>query len=351
MNAFSSAPDFAPYELASPSWLSQQPIKEPEYEDGADWTDIFTHLESRRGQLRIVRYHWWTYWATLAQYILPRRYRWLITANLLNKGDPINQSIVDSTGTLAMNICAAGLVDGVMPSTRPWLKLRIGAPGLEIPADAKEWLEDTEERLYTVLGQSNFYDVMAQCAQDEVVFGTAPAIVYEDVEDVIRVYNPCAGEYYLGSSSRFTIDTIYREFVLTVIEIVEMFGISNCPRAVVEMWQTGGASLEQEFVVAHAIEPNFPLAARGNGNKKIQPVKGPFPFREFYWLRGVKTERELSRRGFYEKPFAVARWSKVANDAYGRGPGMDALGDIKQFTANLAQGRGYRKAGATADGC
>ena len=39
---------------------------------------------------------------------------------------------------------------------------------------------------------------MAQAFQDIVVFGTAPVIVYEDFEDIIRLYLPCAGEYYLA---------------------------------------------------------------------------------------------------------------------------------------------------------
>jgi hypothetical protein len=36
-------------------------------------------------------------------------------------------------------------------------------------------------------------------------------------------------------------------------------------------------------------------------------------------------------RGFHENPVIAARWAIFGNDAYGRGPGMDALGDIKQL--------------------
>jgi hypothetical protein len=259
----------------------------------------------------------------------------------MRRGSPINQSIIDSTATLAMNICAAGLVEGLMPTTRPWFKLGVGLPGMEAPADAKEWLEDTEERAYTVLAQSNFYTIMAQAAQDEVTFGTAPVIMYEDAEDVIRCYAPCAGEYYLDVGSRLSVDTLYREFTLNTLGLVDMFTLAACPPQVQGLWTAAGASLENEFVVAHAIEPNFALAARGNiggagmggrgGGGTVDVVKGGFPWREVYWLKGTKTPQPLSRRGFYEKPFAVARWSTVSNDAYGRGPGMDALGDIMQL--------------------
>jgi len=39
----------------------------------------------------------------------------------------------------------------------------------------------------------------------------------------------------------------------------------------------------------------------------------------------------LRLKGFHEKPFVAARWDVVGNDAYGNGPGMDAIGDVKQL--------------------
>ena len=54
------------------------------------------------------------HWALLAEYILPRRYHWLITPNNMTRGMPINQAIVDPTGTQAMRICSAGLMNGLM---------------------------------------------------------------------------------------------------------------------------------------------------------------------------------------------------------------------------------------------
>ena len=119
---------------------------------------------------------------------------------------------------------------------------------------------------------------------------------------------------------------------MTVEQIVDMFTIENCPQQIERHWTTGGSSLDLEFVVGHAIEPNFEIAPRGSSQKKpISVVPGTYPFREVYWLRGIKTERPLSRKGFHEQPFMVGRWSTVSNDAYGRSPCMDAIGDQKQI--------------------
>ncbi len=322
----------APYTEMSPSLLSKQPPSLPPAvtRDDANWNTIFTHLEARMGSLRMWRYSFWAHWSVLAQFFLPRRYHWVITANRMNKGLPINDQIIDSTGLLAVETCASGMWAGLTNPARPWLKMAIALPWVELDADGKEWLEDTEQRVYTVLAQSNFYTEMAQAFQDLTVFGTAPFIIYEDFEDVIRLYTPCAGEYFLAAGSRFSIDTLNREFVMTTAQIVEMFTLKNCPEPVQKAWQGGGTSLETEFVVCHSIEPNFPLAKRGEAGKKVEVVPSVFTYRELYWIKGQKGQRPLSKRGFHTKPFMAMRWAKVSNDAYGRSPCMDALGDNKQ---------------------
>ncbi len=327
--------DLPVYADMGPQLLAAQPpsLASDDVKPGKDWIDIYRHLETRMQALRTWRLSWWTHWAQLAEFILPKRYHWLIVPNRMTKGFAVNQSIIDSTATLAMQICAAGLWTGLTSPSRPWFKLDIALPWVELDPDGKEWLEDTEERLYTVLGQGNFYTTMAQAFQDVTTFGTAPVIIYEDFEDVVRCYLPCAGEYYLAAGARLSVDTLYREFNLTVAQIVEMFGLEHCSAEVRKLWSEGGAMLEKEFVVAHAIEPNNPLSKKASETKvgKIQVVPSSFTFRELYWLKGIKGSSELSRRGFHERPFMVARWSVTSNDPYGRGPGMDAIGDTKQL--------------------
>lgn len=326
----------APYEQMSPTLLAAQPVTEKykvdKYRPDLDWDQIFQHLESRLGMLRSWRWSWWAHWSRLAEFFSPRRYVWLVVANRMWRGAPINDAIIDSTASLALQTCASGMWSGLTNPTRPWIKLTSALPWVELEADSKEWLEDTEQRIYTVLAQSNFYTIMAQAFYDLPLIGTAPVIIYEDFEDIIRLYLPCAGEYYLGMGARLTTDTLYREFTYTVLQIVEFAGIDNCPEQVAEKWRMGGSSLDLEFVVAHAIEPNFKIARRGQtSDVAINVVPGVFRYREVYWLKGIKTSKPLSKRGFREKPFMAMLWSKVSNDPYGRGPCMDALGDTKQI--------------------
>jgi Bacteriophage head to tail connecting protein len=322
----------AAYEGMGPSLLSQQPATPAQFKQRNDdnWNLIYDHLESSFQAMRNWRYSWWSHWARLAEFFKPRRYHWLVVANRMNRGSAINDSIIDATGTLALNTCASGMWAGLTNPSRQWFKIEPQVPNTQLDGDGKAWLDDLAETVYTVLSKSNFYSIMAQAFEDLPLFGTAPVIIYEDFDDIIRCYLPCAGEYYNKVGARLSVDTHAREFTLTVQQIVEMFTIENCPPEIVQLWRQGGGSLSQEFVVGHLIEPNFELSSR-DGHKSIKVIAGSFTYREFYWLRGQKTAQPLSRRGFRTKPFFCMMWSRVSNDPYGRSPCMDALGDNKQI--------------------
>ncbi len=322
----------AHYELAGASLLSQVPglSKMAWYQDNPEWEDLRLQLEQRLYALRNWRLSWWEHWAKLAEAILPRRYHWLIVPNTMVRGLAINGAIKDPTGAQAVRVCTAGMRSGIMPSSRPWFKIKAGLRNFKPDRAAELWFEDTESRIYRVFAGSNYYQAGTQMFEDLVVFGTAPKIMYEDRETVIRCYNPCAGEYYLGAGSDFRVNSFYRTFVLTVLQCVEMFGLENVGPYVQQLWNNKGASLETEVIVAHAIEPNFPLENQGM-KANLGVVPGNFTYREYYWLWGRWTPKPLSVRGFRTKPFIAPRWATTSNDAYGRSPGMDALPDILQL--------------------
>ena len=332
------------YEFMSPTLLSKQPPtpRKSQKEELADWSTMYAHFESTMTAMRNWRYSWWAFWAVLAAFFIPYRYLWLITANRMTRGHNLNNQIINSHGVLAVRTCAAGMWTGLCSPSRPWFKLGIGLPWVDLDADGKAWLKDTEERVMTVLAQSNFYTTMAASFRDEVVFGQAPIIIYEDQEDVCRFYLPAAGEYYLGLGSRFSTEKLYREFTFNVEQIVGMFTLETCPDAVQRLWQAG--SYETEFVVCHAIEPNFDLARRGAAKGKVAVVPSHFTFREVYWIKGQKSASPLSRKGFNGIPFMCLKWATVANDPYARSPAMDAIGDNKQIqTEDIRKGEFIEK--------
>src|SRR6516225_2206883 len=295
--------------------------------------ELRSKCEGRLLGLRVNRYSWWTHARELAEYILPRRYKWLITPNMQNRGSPINQHILDSTGTLAARNLASGMMSGVSSPSRPWIKLKINRIDSTQTSPTSLWLAECERMMNLVLHESNFYNSIAIVYFDLVVFGTAVLLIYEDFDNVIRCFNPCFGEFYVDNDGDMDPVVFYREFVLTTAQVVDEFGYDNCPSNIQQQYDLGGAQLTREVIIAHALEPNTEPVKYG--------VPEKFKFREVYWVWGQSSttqnagpginEAFLRKRGFHERPHITVRWDLVSNDAYGRSPGMDALPDVKQL--------------------
>ncbi|MFM0151435.1 portal protein [Paraburkholderia sediminicola] len=282
------------------------------------------HVDQRLVGLRMDRYSWWTHWREIAEYLLPRRYNWLVTPNKVNRGSPINQRIIDSSGTKAWRTLSSGMMSGMTSPGRPWFRMTLEDQELAEAPGVKLWLDQVTKRMERVFASSNFYNGMATLYGDLASFGTAPMIIYEDFKDVIRCYNPCAGEYYLAIGPRGDVDTLYREFVYTCYQAAKEFGVENCSPTVQQAVKTGGAALTREIVIGHAIEPNDDIVPGSQGFRGAA-------YREIYWEIGNSETTCLRLRGFTECPFIAPRWDVSSNDAYGRSPAMDALGDIKQL--------------------
>ena len=343
--------DSAIYEESSPVLLAKQPSMAKETKGAgkkdAEWVQLRSHLEGRLNSLFSWFVSWWYQnFTDLSQFILPRRSIWLTqsvggvpTPNSMQRGREINQSIVDPTATFAVRVCAAGLMSGLASPSRPWFKVSTMVRNFEPDAAGKEWMDEVENRMYKVLAGSNFYNSFAQECEDLVVFGSAPTIMYEDVQDLIRFYNPCVGEYLFASSATLRVDGLYRRFLMTISQIVDFFGLEACPLEVQKLWQAKGSSLQVEKIIAHSIEPNF-----GIGKGEVGKIPGNYTWREVYWIYGAANEKPLSMRGFIDQPFTASRWATQSNDAYGRSPGMDVLPDVLQLQAETKiKGMGLEK--------
>lgn len=331
----SAAVSTAHYESASPTLLSRQPSSPKGNAREAatsEWAALKSHLETRLVALRNWRQSWWTQnWSDLAEFILPRRSIWLTQStggnpspNNMTRGRAINSAIADPTATLATRVCAGGLMSGLASPSRPWFKMVPAMKKAPIDAAGQDWMDETQDRIYTVLAGSNFYNAFAQECEDLVVFGSGPSIIYEDAQDLIRLYNPAVGEYFLASDSTGRVNGLYRLFVMNVAQMVDFFGVDSCPPDVQKAWKEKGNQLEVERQIAHAIEPNFAVGGAGQ-------IPGSFTWREVYWCYGGSSETALSMRGFVDQPFTAARWATQSNDAYGRSPGMDVLPDVMQL--------------------
>ena len=293
------------------------------------------YSEGRLLGLRVNRYSWWTHWRELADYYLPRRYRWIVTPNMMSRGSPVNQHILDETGVLAARDLASGLMTGKCSPFQLWLKLMINKIDSTQTGPISLWLAECERLMYLVFSESNFYNSIAQWLYDLVVFGTATMLIYEDYDNVINCINPCLGEFYVDIDGKYRPVILYREFVMTISAVVDEFKLENCSENLQKLYkENDGANLTREIIIAHAIEPN------DDGRAAKFGLSSRFKFRECYWEWGGSASQQgasmdqrgfLRKTGYYEQPQATCRWDLVSNDAYGRSAAMDGLPGNKQL--------------------
>lgn len=295
-------------------------------------------VELRMENMRMYRWSWWYHWYDIAEFMLPRRYKWLITPNLLNRGSMINQKIIDSTVIKCIRDLTAGMMGAMLSPARVWFELSLVNKGVAARQDVKVWLAECRTRMLAVMAAGNFYPSMQTMLGDGAVFGTAPIIIYEDYDNVFHCYTPCAGEYFVSNNYKFTVDTLYREFTLSAKECVQQFSYACCSPQVCTLYDSN--AIDTEVVICHAIEPNNAYEAPN----AINPMGKGFLVREIYWEKSSGRDCILLEKGFKEDPFAVLRWDLVGNDPYGRGPGMDALGDVKQlYVEQMRKAQGIDK--------
>ena len=275
-------------------------------------------LDRRLSELTTERSSFIRHWQDLSDYILPRQARFTVTDR--NRGDRKNSKIIDNTATLAVRTLSSGMMSGITSPARPWFQLATPDPALNEFTPVKLWLDLVKQRMTTVFLRSNLYTTLPITYADLGVFGTNAFAVLEDDEDVIRCYSFPIGSYALGTSFRGNTDSIYREYQMTVRQIVGQFGLENVSLSVKNLWERGNG--EAWIDVVHAVEPNDEYDERKATSKYKR-------FRSVYYEKGAEGDRMLRESGFDDFPVMAPRWSLTGEDIYGHSPAMDALGDIK----------------------
>jgi hypothetical protein len=275
----------------------------------------------RKSALWNERTSWITHWREISDYQQPRAGRYFTTDR--NRGDKRANHIHDNTAIFASRTLAAGLMSGVTSPARPWFRLEIRDKDLMESGPVKTWLHDTAALLRAIFATSNTYRALHSLYEELGLFGTGVSFVMPDFDNVIHHYPLTAGEYALATNSKGEVDTLCREFQMTVGQMVEQFGKENCSNTVIDLYNKG--SYDAWVDVVHMIEPrrNRDVSKADGRNKK---------FASIYLEPGKDNmDKFLSESGFNRFPALAPRWVVTGNDIYGTSPGMECLGDVKQL--------------------
>lgn len=277
-------------------------------------------LLSRWAQLQAERESWMAHWQDISDRLLPRAGRFFLTDR--NRGNKRHNKINDSSATRALRVLSAGMMAGMTSPARPWFRLTTSNPQLDESASVKMWLADVTRVMQMVFARSNTYRALHSMYEELGAFGTASSIVVPDYDNIIHHHTLTAGEYAIATDSKGRVDTLYREFQMTVAQVVREFGFDHCSPTVRSMYDNGG--LDKWVTVMHAVEPR---EERQLGAIDARNMR----WRSVYFESGADDSRVLRESGFNEFPSLCPRWIVRGGDIYGESPAMEALGDIMQL--------------------
>lgn len=279
-----------------------------------------SRLLKRKGALWTERASWDSHWRELAQYQLPRAGRF--TESETNQGGKKTNSIYDNTAIFAHRTLAAGMMSGMTSPARPWFRLGLSDKDLMEYAPVRDWLYAVAEKMRAIFHASNTYNSLHQCYEELGAFGTWANFVQPDFDNVIHHYPMTVGEYALATNDKGVVDTVCRQLQMTVGQMAKQFGIEKCSMSVKNLHDRG--QLDSWVPILHMIEPrsDYDKAKRDSMN---------MPWSSCYFEAAGDSDVYLSESGFKRFPALCPRWVVTGNDIYGRSPGMDCLGDVKQL--------------------
>jgi hypothetical protein len=277
------------------------------------------------------------HWREISELLLPRRSRFFESD--VNEGGKRHNDIIDNTGTLAIRTLRSGMMAGVTSPARPWFKLTLrNKPKSQRPA-VKRWLTHVENSMRDVFLRSNLYNILPTTYGDLGSFSTGCMYMEEDIDDVVRFYSFPIGSYMLANDETMRVRIFMREFQMTVRQIVNRFAERNEKGEIIS-WDNISDSVKSNYFnghletwinVTHVIKPN-------QNYRPDSPLSKYKKFISCYYEESMGNNGSqsidvfLSEKGYDYFPVLAPRWEVTSGDVYGtNGPGMEALGDVKQL--------------------
>ena len=302
-----------------------------------------SHKRNKRiaSSLKEAREDWEAHYDLLEQHFLPRRGAFSSDpASKLktDRGKLLNRKMVDSTPMRALRILQSGLQAGITSPSRPWFRLQPLDPGMRERKAVKEYLSKAEYEMRRLMDRSGLYNMLHTGYGDLGVYGTEAAIIEDKGEMDLRGLQLVPGTYWLGMSGEDRIDTLYREFNLTINQIVGKFVYkgqrygdpewSLVPQRIKNLYDKGDIGKQEPLAQLIAPRKDRDTRKRDAQNK---------PVLSQYWLkdddRAESQMKLLGDLGYDRSPISASRWNVAGAEVYGSSPGMEALPDVRELMA------------------
>ena len=278
--------------------------------------NVVAEIIQRVAKLDAERQNYSSFWQDCAKYCIPRKA--YITRDY-TPGRKYDYDVYDTTAMQANMVLAAGLHSYLTNPNSKWFSLRLQDEEAMGDMAVKEWLQDTEDRMYNALNSSNFNQQIHELYLDLGVFGIACMYEEEDAVEGIRFYSRDIAEIYLCESEKEKVDTVYRKFKLTVRQAHEKWG-DAAGEAVKVFMDKKEYDKSLDFI--HCVKPRYERDVNKDTAENM-------PFESIYIE--VSKRHLISSSGYREFPYFTPRFNKNSGEVWGSSPAMTLYADIKML--------------------
>lgn len=263
-------------------------------------------------------------WETIEEFVTPYRGQFFRNQSSEHEQDWRQRQIFDSTAVIACQTLAASIHGSITSPAYRWFDLQFRVDNLNQTQEAKEWLDDTADRIYNALQESNFNLEISECYTDLCSYGTS--VVLEEFtgdeltgEEIKLEFSAVPiKECYFEEDHKGGISSFYRRLMWTPSQIISKFGEDKVPEKINALEAAGTTDrIELVYCIWKRDTPEV--------DGVVAPEKRPYAFR-YILKEGAETLGDEG--GYYEMPAYAPRWRKTSESKWGNSPAMTALSDV-----------------------
>jgi hypothetical protein len=276
-----------------------------------------TALAQRYEELKLLRSNLDSMFKDSQKYVRPNSNKF--DHGYTTKQDDGSKELFDDTAVWCNQMFANGLASNLIPKSDRWFYLRVqNRPQGTLTPDELSFLQGCEDRIFHefALPQSQFYSSSHECFLDIGAYGTSPVQISE-VDGVVNFRSRPLADVFFDTDQYGTVDTVHYRCFKTARQLMQAFpGIEDMRGF------NPTDSVHSKYELVYSIYPNTDKAA-----KKGSRVGKGRKYTVTYWCPNMPEPILESGSSYFT--FLVPRWSKLADEVYGRGPAFSCLSQIR----------------------
>lgn len=229
--------------------------------------------------------------------------------------------VFDSTCIHAVQLLAAGLFSLMTNPAQQWHEYKMVDAELNNLYEVRIWLEAVTTITFHEINKTDarFNAAMHEGYMEYGPFGNMIVYIGEDkARDSLSFQCLPLSTCFMAENENGFVDTLYRKYNRTTRQLIQRFGEENVHENIRKLYNEG--KTEQVIDCIHIIEPV---------TKHSENIGKNFSYTSIYL--DLQHKFIMHNKGYYEQPFAAARFYKSAHEVNGRGPGSTALPDGKML--------------------